>query len=164
VKANPGLENAVINSNNSFNGKTVGWLIEQSQNAIGSSTNVTSTVLSGLANACEAVNVSFVNNATGYISCPSNEARMATEELATKSSGIEFTAYPNPSNTSFTITNPSNFDVTVTVYSIAGKVVTKQHILTSKSNYAFGLEYEAGMYLVEIQGTNFKDHLKVIKK
>jgi hypothetical protein len=164
VKSNPGLENAVINSNNSFNGKTVAMLIQESQNAIGSFTNLTSTILSGLANACEAVNLSFVNNATGYISCPSNEARMATEELATISSGIEFTSYPNPSNTSFTITNPSNFDVTVTVYSIVGKVVTKQHILPSKSNYSFGLEYEAGMYLVEIQGNNFKDQLKVIKK
>jgi len=165
VAANPGMEQATIVSQDaSFNGKTIAWLIAESQAKIGSSTPVSSTLLSKLSNACEAVNLSFHGVATGYVDCQPNEARMAAEELSTKALETVVTAYPNPSNASFTLTNPSAFDVTVTVYSISGKVVTKQHILPAQSNYEFGLEYEAGMYLVEIQGTNYKNHLKLIKR
>ncbi|MBF6640239.1 T9SS type A sorting domain-containing protein, partial [Flavobacterium sp. J49] len=168
VAANPGMENATIVSQDlSLNGRTIGWLIEESQSKIGSSTVVSGALLSKLSNACEAVNVSFNGSVTGYISCSFVQSKIGDETNTTVTNDNNkhaITAYPNPSNTTFTLNNPTTLDMKVTIYDISGKILVKEFLLSSQSNYEFGTDYKAGMYLVEIAGADYKKYLKLIKK
>jgi hypothetical protein len=163
VAANPGLEHAVINSNNSFNGKTVGWLVQESQNAIGSSANLSSTILSNLANACEAVNVSFVNGSTGYISCATVASRTISQP-AEGNETLQVQVYPNPTAEVFHLENRSTIEVSVTVYTLQGVRLEAGLILAPYSSLTLGENYPAALYLIEVTAHNKQHFIKVIKK
>ena len=170
VAANPGMENATIVSQDlSLNGRTIGWLIEESQSKIGSSNAVSAALLTKLSNSCEAVNVSFNGTVTGYVACTSVESKIVDETNTANTNANEnnkhaITAYPNPSNATFTLNNSTTLDIKVTIYDISGKVLVKEFLVSSQSNYEFGADYKAGMYLVEVTGTAYKKYLKLIKK
>jgi len=163
VAANPGLENAIINANNSFNGKTVAWLIQESQNVIGSSSNISGTTLSALSNACEAVNVSFVNNSTGFISCAPVASRTLSQPSEVNEI-LQVQVYPNPTFEVFHLENRSSTEVAVTVYTLQGVRLEAGLVLAPYSSLTLGDNYPAAMYIIEVAAQNKKQFIKVIKK
>ena len=106
------------------------------------------------------------NGSTIFIDSPNTNARLATDEsLSKEETELQFDviAYPNPSQSDFVleIISKDNAPAEVRVISSAGHII--ENLMSNDKTIRMGMEWQAGMYIVDVvQGRNRKT-LKLIK-
>lgn len=75
-------------------------------------------------------------------------------------------AFPNPSQSYFTVITKSNIDKTldVTITDVTGRIVERRLNIAANGTIHFGNKLRAGLYFVEVIQAKQKQRLKLVKQ
>jgi hypothetical protein len=82
-----------------------------------------------------------------------------------KLSNESFKVFPNPTSGFINLELPQNFEGTIKLYSLSGKLLQRQSVVTQEADvHSLSLEsYPAGVYLIQIESDGRRFQKRIIK-